>query len=847
MTLWQFSAREIKSRPGRAALTLISVVIGVAAVVSVAMSTITTRRAYDQMYQTLTGRAAVEVVSKAGQPFEDGIVDTLAERPDVQAAIPIIQQQTNLFYDVPTRDPEAENGKHTDKVRALAMGIDPDRDSKARDYKLVEGTFFEGTKGALLEKDFAHSMNIKVGDEIRMHTTRIRPDKLKVVGLLAPEGAASLRQGAIFLHIKNAQRLYGLKNKIDAVHLVPKDLAHSEELLTSVSGTLPEDLMARKPASRSQLSEETLQTPQQGLELASALSLIVAMFIILNTFLMNVSERRRQFAILRAVGATKGQIRGMLMWEGLLLGLIGTALGMLLGLGGALYLTHMMERLFQASLPTLYISPLPFVLGAIMGVGVSLVATYIPALLASRVSPLEGLRPVSQGDLEGFPGWVGVLGVILLMIAGALLTAFMKGMLLRSVPVVAAVLAVLGFVLVIPALVEPLSRLVAALLRPILKVEGDLAQRQLLRRRVRTVLTTGVLFVAMAFGIGLGTTFVNNANDVRLWFDRTVVADFIVRAMIPDLATGESAQIPQSLGEEIAKIPGVYQVTSARFATISIGDKGAVLIARSFDDPNELPLDLREGNRDQIYKQLLAGDVVVGTVLAHRLNLKAGQDIEIGDKKFRIAGTANEYIGGGLAVYIDQNVARDKLGITGVDGYGVKAERSALFKVEVTLKDLVEKHGNGLMLQTWADMRRMVDAKVNGIIGGLWVLLALGFIVAGFGIANTLTMNVLEQTRELGMLRIVAMTRSQVRKMILSQAAIMGFIGLVPGTIVGAGIAYLFNRAGEGEFGRSITFTLHPMMFFGALLAAYVIVIIAAWLPAQRAARLQLTEALRYE
>lgn len=849
MTLWQFSAREIKSRPGRAALTLISVIIGVAAVVSVAMSTITTRRAYDQMYQTLTGRAAVEVYSETGQEFDESVVDELAKRPDVQAAIPILQRPTNLYYDVYGRSKDGQSEKQTEKLRVLAMAIDPQRDQKARDYKLVEGKFFDGVKGVLLEAEFAKSLGLKVGDQVRALTSSIRPDKLKVVGLLAPEGAASLRQGVMFLHLANAQKLFKMPGKVDTVHLVPKDLGQSEKLLASVAKTLPPGLMARKPAARSQLSEETLQTPQQGLELASALSLMVAVFIILNTFLMNVSERRRQFAILRAIGATKGQVRRLLISEGLLLGFIGTGLGMILGLGGALYLNDVMERLFEVPLPTLEITPLPFLAGALMGIGVSLLATYVPAVLASRVSPLEGMRPVSQANLEGVSPWVTFTGVFLLAIAGGLLAAFMNGMLLRSVPIVAAVLALVGFVLLIPATLEPLAAFFTKLLKPLLNIEGDLARRQLLRRRVRTVLTTGVLFVTIAAGIGLGTTFINNAEDVRHWFDRTVIGDFFVRATMPDMASGVSAAVPEELGETIRKIPGVYQVNSARIVSISIGDKGALLVARDFNDPKDLPLDLREGDPQHVFDQLKDGQIVVGTVLAHRHNLKPGQEIELatkeGRQKFRIAGTANEYLGGGLAVYMDRGQAQKKLGISGVDGFAVKCDRPSLYKVEVTLRELAQEHG--LMLQSWADMRRMVDGKVNGIIVGLWVILALVFVVAGFGIVNTLTMNVLEQTRELGLLRIVAMTRRQIRKMILSQAAIMGFIGLVPGAIVGAGVAYLVSRAGEGEFGRSIDFTLHPMMFFGAFVIAYVIVVVAAWLPAQRAARLHLTDALRYE
>jgi putative ABC transport system permease protein len=850
MTLWQFTAREVKSRPGRAALTLFSVIIGVAAVVSVAMSTITTRHSYDKIYQTLTGRAAVEIYSETGQDFDEGIVDRLAERPDVRSAIPVVQRLTNLYYDVTKRNKDGEEVQETEKLRVLAMAIDPERDRDARDYKLVEGKFFNGSKGVLLETDFAKSLGLKLGDEIRALTpSSLRPKKLEIVGLLAPEGAAALRQGVMFLHLKNAQKLFNLAGKVDSIHLVPKDFAKSEQLLASVATTLPPGLAARKPLARSQLSEETLQTPQQGLELASALSLIVALLIILNTFLMNVSERRRQFSILRAIGATQGQIRRLLIGEGLLLGFLGTCLGMLLGLVGALYLTRVMGRLFDVSLPALEITPLPFILGAIMGVGVSLAATYFPARLASRVSPLEGLRPVTQTDLEGVPAWVGGLGVLLLILAAGLLAAFMYGYLLKTTPIIAAITALLGFVLLIPASLGPLSRVAIVLLHPLLRMEGDLAGRQLLRRRTRTVLTTGVLFTALAAGIGLGNTFINNANDVRSWFDKTVIGDFFVRASLPDMSSGESPDIPETLGDEIRQIPGVTRVGAAKFVTISIGEQGAILVARDFNEPDDLPLDLRQGNKDTVFDQLQKGEVVVGTVLAHKLKLKPGDDIELATKEgkqtFRIAGTANEYLGGGLAVYINRPIAGEKLGITGVDGFAIKCDRKSLFKVEVKLKELAEAHG--LMLQSWADMRRTVDDRVNGIIVGLWVILAMVLVVAGFGIVNTLTMNVLEQTRELGLLRIVAMTRGQVRKMILSQATIMGFIALIPGALVGILIAYFVSRAGEGEFGRLIEFKLHPMMVWGAFAVTYAIVVLAAWIPAMRAARLQLTEALRYE
>jgi putative ABC transport system permease protein len=522
----------------------------------------------------------------------------------------------------------------------------------------------------------------------------------------------------------------------------------------------------------------------------------------------------------------------------------------------------MMEQFFQAALPPLEITPLPFVLGASLGLGVSLLATYIPAVRASRVTPLEGMRPVTQEDLEGVSIWFTLTGVVLLVIASALTYAFFQGWWLKIVPIVAAVIALAGFVMLIPAVLEPLSRFARFFLQPILRIEGDLAQRQLLRRRVRTTLTCGVLFVAISAGIALGTAIVNSVDDVGHWFERTVLGDFFIRATMPDMATGLSAEVPESIADEIRQVPGVVGLNSARIVSVQVDPAptnesqdpmGAILIVRDFDSDERLELDLRDGDPEAVRKELFDGGVVIGTVLAKRTGLKMGDTIELardGQKyPLVICGTANEYYVGGLALYMQRQVAKEKLGIDGVDGYAIKCDkqldRAGLFRVETTLKEIAEQHG--LMLQSHASLRAIVDGMVNGITGGLWVLLALGFVVAAFGIVNTLTMNVLEQTRELGLLRIVAMTRRQVRKMILSQAVYMGFIGLVPGALVGAGIAYLVSRSSEGEFGRSISFTLHPMMFFGALVVSYAIVVIAAWIPAQRAARLELRDALRYE
>jgi putative ABC transport system permease protein len=141
----------------------------------------------------------------------------------------------------------------------------------------------------------------------------------------------------------------------------------------------------------------------------------------------------------------------------------------------------------------------------------------------------------------------------------------------------------------------------------------------------------------------------------------------------------------------------------------------------------------------------------------------------------------------------------------------------------------------------------MIDRMINGVLGGLWVLLVLGFVVASLGLANTLTMNVLEQTRELAMLRVVAMTRGQVRKLIFAQAVLMGAVSLVPALAAGVGVAYMINLATMPVTGHPIPFALHPLMIVSVFLSAYVIVVAVAWLPAERAARLSTSTCLHYE
>ena len=177
--------------------------------------------------------------------------------------------------------------------------------------------------------------------------------------------------------------------------------------------------------------------------------------------------------------------------------------------------------------------------------------------------------------------------------------------------------------------------------------------------------------------------------------------------------------------------------------------------------------------------------------------------------------------------------------------YVVNATPGARVDVGAKLKQLCD--ADGLMLQSFADLRQRVDDLTKGVIAGLWGLLVLGLVVGAFAIANTLTMNVLEQTRELALLRVVAMTRWQVRKTILAQAIIIGVIGLATGTVGGMIGAYVMNLSSLPLLGHAPAFSLHPSLLAVCFVVGLAVIVAAAWLPAERAARLNLLIALQYE
>ncbi|HRX79076.1 MAG: ABC transporter permease [Planctomycetaceae bacterium] len=835
MALLKFSVREVSNRPVRTILTILSIVIAVGAVVSVSIATTTTRVAQQNMFAAVTGKAALEVVAEGGGSFSVAIANEIDKLEGVQA-VPLIRRYTIIY--LPDR-----------KVKAQVMGIIPERDQLVRDYEVVSGRMFAAGSEVAVDATFARSLGLSVGDSMKM-LTRSGMKTSEIVGLVKPRsGSAVAEGGLLYMSLGLAQSRFKLRGEIDAVQIVLGDEVDVEAMQREVASHLPVGIVVRQPNMRSQLAEETMLATEQGLQLATAFALVIAAFIIFNTFQMTVGERRRQLGILRAIGATRWQVTLLILREGLLIGLIGMVLGGAVGYFGARVLARATSGVLQTPMPDAEITITPFILAAVFGLGISLLATLIPARRAGRLSPSEAMRAVTAGEIEATHLWSLVIGAIVFATGISGLAGCIIGWFPIEVSVTSAVIALVGVVLLLPVGLSAATGFVHLLIRPWLDVEGRLARRQLLRHRGRTSMTIGVLFIAISTGVGLANTIVDNVRDVNQWYRQAIVGDFFVRAMMPDMATGQAADMPEGLDREIKAIPGVEGLDTIRFVQATSADNSVIVVVREFTGDQQVYFDLVDGDDAEVMSGIAEGKVVLGSVLAQRTGLGRGDIIPLetreGEKHLSIVGTTNDYIGGGLTIYMHRATAKELLGVEGVDAYIIQADSGHLAAVESSLQKLCEERG--LLLQSYTDLVQFIESMMNGVIGSLWALLALGFVIAAFGLVNTLAMNILEQTRELGVLRVVAMTRRQVRKTILAQAIMMGLIGLAPGAVLGLAVAYFINLATLPTTGHAVLFVFRPWLLLGSFVITIGIVLIAAWLPAERAARLKLSDALRYE
>lgn len=840
-TLWKYTAREVQRRPGRTVLTLLGIIIGVAGVVATGVMLQAMRHAYRDLFETATGRASLEVVAEGYAGFDPGIIAILENVPGVRAALPIIQSPAVLT---------SAAGTHP----VLVLGVDPNRDELARDYVFRAGRSLGQEDGLLLEAGFAESRQFSLGMRVRLWTPSGLCE-LPIVGLLEPQSAATFNGGAVvFMPLTTAQRLFALHNRINAVHLVLNDGIDPGRLTAELRDLLPAGLTVQSPSNRGALGQEVLLMTQQGLGCLSVVSLVAGAFVIVNAFLMNLGERRRQLAILRALGATRSQITRLLLREAVGLGLAGTVLG--IGVGSLLAAVALRVAAGTMGLSARDVgwSIEPFLVALLMGPGMCLAATFVPARRAGHTAPLAALMPRWHGREPGLSRGLGYLGLLLSASPlGLEIASYLRWVSPPATPFflgLATLLALAGSGLLIPLLLPPLLRFVGQIFRPLFGTIGRLAVRQLARHQPRTALTVGVLTIAVVFVLFFGTTLLNRLGDIRRWYERFAYGDFYIRSAFPDLTTlVTGASLPEEVGAELEILDGVARLDRIDGILTHVGGQPVLVLAMTLSQDRQLPFELVTDQQQLVGPRLAQGEVILGTGLARQLRLGVGDEIEFatprGPQSRRIAALTQDYGAGGMVLIMENGDARRLFHLKGVLCYVVTAQPGAEPELAERLRTFC--HERGLILDSKQGTRAWFASKIEGMVALCWCLLALVFVVASLGITNNLTMNLLEQSREIAVLRAIGMRRGQVRSLLLCQALAIGLVSLVPGLFLGIAWSYLMHRPRNPTLGPMTHFQFNAWFLVGCGIAAVIVPLGAALYPAQRAARLHVIQTLHYE
>jgi putative ABC transport system permease protein len=832
MNLWTYNLRELQRRPGRMLLTLLGIALGLATVVATRLTVRTVDRAYRDLFEGLSGRPALEVTAKGQGGFEANSVSGLESVPGVKAVVPRIQSAAALV-------------SASDSVAVPVLGLDP-RGAGIGDWPVRDGRPLASDSDALLDPGLAASLHLRPGQSLEIWAPA-GSMQLRLCGIFQPRGASAATGGQMIVSLACAQRLFNLPQRVNSIQVILTDDADPAIVQAALAPRLPSGLIVQPPGMRGELARSTMLAAEQGLSALSLVALLAATFVILNTFLLNLGERRKQMAILRSLGASRMQVLRLLLRETFLLGVVGAVAGCAGGVALAVGLNLLMQKFLGITLPRLKLSVEPFLLAALLGPGASVAAACLPAWRASRRPPLAELLPRRSQDEEVLSPRVWQLGLLLLGLGIGMEIALGRGWFSetanRFLLAPALTLLLVGSVLALPLVVNPLLHLLGFL--P-LGLEGRFAVQQLSRHRGRTSLTSGVLFLALVVAIAFGQALRTTLRDLQHWYRQTIVADFLVRGAMPDSSFTLAPALPETLAPEIRR-SGAAAVDFISFLPAEIEDRQVLVLARTFAPDRPLPLDLHKGDETHVRRGLLAGEAVLGTGLAQRLGLHRGDILKLttseGVRELRVAGTAVEYAGGGLAVYLEWETARKLLDLPGVHVFLVSARSGEVAALASSLRDFCERHH--LLLQSNADLRALIEGMLSRVSGALWGLMILAFAVASLGIVNTLTMNVHDQTREFGVLRALGLKRGQVGKVVLAQAVLLAGISLLPGALAGAGMAYAINRASAAWTGSPAPFEIDLILIFGACVLALVMAALAALAPARQAVRLSVATAIQ--
>ncbi len=482
-----------------------------------------------------------------------------------------------------------------------------------------------------------------------------------------------------------------------------------------------------------------------------------------------------------------------------------------------------------------------------IGVGFTVASGLLPAMAASQVTPLEALRPDSAVTQKRTMNRRAIAGLVLLGLGIA-------GLLTRQLNLAALglVLFIIGLILCSPVLVQPLGHAFSGPLNLFFKREGRLAEGNLTRNPGRAAITASAVMIGLMIAMAMSGMITSIFEGFFSYMDKSLGADYLFMPSSLLLSGGNVAASPE-LAEKIAAVPGMGPVTSIRYTTSKtvVGDTQLIGL-----DPVVFPqisgLEFSRGNETEAYRMLAEGRaIIVNGIFASQRKVKVGDTLTLetpsGPVDYIIAGVGLDYLNAKLATgYISQanmetdfNVVNDMLIMAN------QADGSDRATTQAALKKLVSDYPAFTFFESEVFRKAQVDMISQAMFMFYGILAAL--VIPGLiAMVNTLAINVIERTREIGVLRAVGATRKQVSRMILAESLLLSAFGILLGIITGLLMGAVLVSA-MSEMGFKLTYFFPWNGIVATIVIGLVFGVLAAIIPARQASRMEIIQALHYE
>jgi putative ABC transport system permease protein len=843
--------KSLWARKVRALTTTLAVVIGVAFVAGTYILTDTTFAAFDEIFEDSLAKTDVvisardEVRQESGEipSFSAGLLPKVERVQGVSVAAGQIFTPGGFF--------DAENDQIGSKFAPKFITSILPEALETQTY--TEGRPPQDAAEAALDQDAAEEAGLGLGDTLKLASVE-RVAAFRIVGLTklgdASWGGASIAG----LLLPEAQQITDKRGEFDQIAIAADEGVSEVTLKQRVQRVVPASVLVETAKQNAERNSDQIREDIGFLRIAllvfAFVALFVGAFLIFNTFSITVAQRIKEFGMLRTLGGSRRQILSSVVIEALAIGVLGALLGLLAGYGIAVGLNALFVAI-GIDLPTtaLVTKDRTIVVSLLIGVGVTLVSSFIPALRSTRVPPIAALLAIELPHSRR-RGVVTAIVAVLLGVAGlAMLLAGLFGGADGGTAAIlmggGAVAIILGVSLFSPRLVRPLASIAGKPLEIVRRLTGRLARENTQRNPARTAVTAAALMIGLAVVTFVTVFAAGIKSSIATAVDESFQGELVIQN-----SDGFSPISPRIV-PAASHVPGVELVSPLRSAQAKLVDGGGKsrVSSLSRNAGAVFTIDWTEGGPETLHR-LTDGQVIVDKSFADSNDLSPGDRVrfltQIGARpELEVVGEFEDKADLLGSAIVTQGLMERRFDQRDdVFDFVKLAPGADAAKVQASLAALMKRAFPVAEVRNQQELKENQEAQINQLLNLIYALLALAVIVSLFGIANTLALSIHERTRELGMLRAIGMSRRQVRTMIRYEAVITALIGAVLGMVLGVVFAALIAQPLKDE-GFALSYPVGSLLLL-LLLSAFAGVI-AAIPPARRASRLDTLEALQYE